>query len=846
MRRMAFLLSLVAVCATIITTAPALAAGAPVDAVRDYLAIHGGDLGIAPGDLDGLVVTDQYTSKHNGVTHIYFRQTVNGLPVINGVMNANIASDGRVISVGNRLVSNLNARANSPSPRLSADAAILRGAEHVGLPGAAQLRLLSAASGIDMESLFASRELSLDDIPVRLRYYGTPSGDVRLTWEVRLRLPNQRHWWNLYVDAESGAVLGQIDWTAQDSYRVFAYPKESPLDGDTTLEVDPADPEVSPFGWHDTDGIPGAEFTDTRGNNVEAQEDQDANNIPGLRPNGGADLNFDFPFDPELEPVGNLLNATTNLFYWNNIVHDLMYKYGFDEAAGNFQTNNFGRGGVGGDPVQADALDGSGTNNATFSTPGDGGDGRMTMFLWLAPPNLTVNSPPNIAGDYKAGGAEFGEQLDEMGLTGDLELVDDGTGLPTEGCNDLVGFTAGKVAVIDRGSCEFGQKVLNAEDAGAVAAIVVNNQGDGTLTMGAGQVGNQVTIPSVFIGQSDGDTIKSELDNGVNSTMANDGIDRDSDHDNGIIVHEYGHGISNRLTGGPLNSGCLGNSEQMGEGWSDWYALVLTAVESDTGPMARGIGNYANFDPVDGLGIRTHPYSTDFGVNDLTYADIAFQSIPHGVGEVWAAATWDMYWNLVDEYGFGDLWTEPNSGNAIALQLVNDGLKMQPCSPHFVDGRDAILEADMVNNGGANECLIWEAFAKRGLGVSADAGSSFSVTDGTEAFDLPPQCDGAVGLDVSLSGSCPGVMTVDITGVTPGATVAIGISPNMGNVSLPNGPCAGTQIDLGGPITTRRELVADGNGTVSFDAEPGAGACGQFLQAVDFSTCEVSDVVTVP
>jgi hypothetical protein len=67
-------------------------------------------------------------------------------------------------------------------------------------------------------------------------------------------------------------------------------------------------------------------------------------------------------------------------------------------------------------------------------------------------------------------------------------------------------------------------------------------------------------------------------------------------------------------------------------------------------------------------------------------------------------------------------------------------LKLQTCHPGFVDGRDAILQADQVLTGGANQCAIWQGFAKRGLGYSASQGRSKDVTDGSEAFDLPPAC----------------------------------------------------------------------------------------------------------
>jgi len=805
-------------------------------------------LGLSAADLAGAIVTGKHRSANNGVTHYYLRQVHGGLEIINSSLGVHLLPDGSVLRIHNQFVSGLAGKVQTVQPTLSPEEAVLRSAEEVGLPVQASLRLVGSEAGADRATFFASRRLSLDEIPVRLRYLATPTGAVRLVWQVALRVPDGQHWWNVWVDAEDGRVLQRGDRVAGDAYRVFALPKESPLDGPQTVEIDPAHPVSSPFGWHDTDGVPGAEFTDTRGNNVDAHDDLDANNVAGARVEGGPELVFDEPFDAGLAPLDNLDSAIVNLFYWNNTVHDLLYLYGFDEAAGNFQENNYGNGGAGGDAVQADAQDGLDVNNATFATPADGLDPRMTMFIWLSPPTLTIGAPVNIAGDYDAGPAAFGADLDLTGVSGDFELVDDGTALPSEGCNPLVGFTAGKVALIDRGSCEFGVKVLNAEQAGAVAAVVVNNQGDGVMSMGAGAVGDQVTIASVFIGQGDGDLIKAELDVGVSGVMTRDAsTDRDSDHDNGVMIHEYGHGVSNRLTDGPNSVFCLNtnvNPEQMGEGWSDWFALVMTAVETDTGPMSRGIGNYLVFEEGDGPGIRNFPYSTDLSVNPQTYADIAVTNIPHGVGEIWSAMLWEMYWDLVDEYGWGDVWTEPASGPGIALQLVMDGLKLQPCNPNFAEGRDAILDADVANNGGANQCLIWEAFAKRGMGFSADAGGP-SNTDGSEAFDLPPLCD-ATGIDLSISGSCPGSMTVEIANLTPGASVGVGLSGTPGTFDLPSGDCAGTTLNLGLPLVASRFVTADANGTVQLEATPSDGVCNSKVQAVDLSTCEVSEVVDVP
>ncbi len=67
------------------------------------------------------------------------------------------------------------------------------------------------------------------------------------------------------------------------------------------------------------------------------------------------------------------------------------------------------------------------------------------------------------------------------------------------------------------------------------------------------------------------------------------------------------------------------------------------------------------------------------------------------------------------------------------LQIVMDALKIQPCYPSFLDARDAIIEADKLDYGGMNECLLWSGFARRGLGYSA-------ARNGRESFDVPPGC----------------------------------------------------------------------------------------------------------
>jgi hypothetical protein len=102
---------------------------------------------------------------------------------------------------------------------------------------------------------------------------------------------------------------------------------------------------------------------------------------------------------------------------------------------------------------------------------------------------------------------------------------------------------------------------------------------------------------------------------------------------------------------------------------------------------------------------------------------------------------WVMTWALVQETSSinPNIYNAAgNGGNNIALQLVMEGLKLQPCSPGFVDGRNAILKADTILYGAAHSAVIWQAFASRGLGYSALQASTNNIKDGTAAYDLPP------------------------------------------------------------------------------------------------------------
>jgi hypothetical protein len=206
----------------------------------------------------------------------------------------------------------------------------------------------------------------------------------------------------ILVDVTSGEVLVRTSLTcdlSDASYRVHANAtNRKPLDSPQPLPAGHATPQTtqppvvarslitlsalnpnaSPDGWI-TDG-----GTKTYGNNVDSHLDL-ANTNPafGVGPHAtAANRVFDFPMDLTQAPSAYRDAAVTSLFYLCNWYHDQLYDLGFTESAGNFQKDNFGRGGNGNDAVLADAQDGGGTNNANFSTPPDGSPGRMQMYLF--------------------------------------------------------------------------------------------------------------------------------------------------------------------------------------------------------------------------------------------------------------------------------------------------------------------------------------------------------------------------------------------------------------------------------------------------------------------------------
>lgn len=745
-------------------------------------------------DVSDLIVSSDFVSQHNGVHHYYLIQRYQGIEVHNAIMGIHVTANGKVGFATSRFIPDLANKINTTQAALTPYDAVRRVASELSLAITEPLRVVERNG--NREITFQGGSISNSNIPVELFFQPIAGTDeVRLAWNLVIDQIDTPDNWSIRVDALTGKILEKINrtvyCTSRDiahrhndacsltpadsktsfspvqeallkektttagsaSYRVYPIPLENPLEGDRALLVDPHDPVASPYGWHDTDGQEGPEYTITRGNNAHVFLDlDDKDKTEGDETDGGEDLLFDFPLDLAQEPEEFQDAANTQLFYMLNVMHDFAYHYGFDEAAGNFQVNTYGRSGESDDFVEGHAQDGGNLkdddhiNNANFFTPPDGISGRMQVYLWNTTTSdlLTVMAPDAIQGGYESSTASFGPAIGNEPLEGRLVEAFDGSNQPSLACNTIVNVeeVTGKIALVDRGSCFFKEKTYNVEQAGAIALVICNFE---ESVVGMGDVTDvaDVTIPTVMLKNSDCRLIRQFLNAGVDIRLVlpdNSGPNYvDGGLDNGLVAHEYGHGISARLTGGGSQVDCLFNDESMSEGWSDFFSLVMVAKKEDVGEKPVGMGSYVWNRRADGVGFRRLPYSTDFEINNLAYDDVIGEGT-HSLGEVWTLTLWDLYWEMVDLYGFDEDLYFGTGGNNKAIQLMMDGLKLQACNPGFVDGRNAIIAADQLLFDGAHECLIWKVFARRGIGWDAVQGLSTDQDDNFESFRVMPQC----------------------------------------------------------------------------------------------------------
>lgn len=729
------------------------------------------------------LISSAYKDDVTGNSYVYIQQTHQNIKVYNGVRNFVFNKDNQLAYSTSNFILGIEEKAPNHIPSITAEKALIQALKHL------QIDYVVADWNIN-QNTFINPKLLKRNAQAELYWHtNDDSKTVQLVYNINMFVKQTNDWWNIQINAHDASYIDKDNWVVKcnfkschksqihshnlntnllnnkflappptvtsANYRVIPFPFESPSHGAVGIDANPwlkagVGSNAITYQWH-FDGVDN--YNITRGNNVFAYEDTADLDAPGQADTSSTAIpNLNFTATPNfaVSPYQrtNQKFNTTNLFYWNNIIHDIFYQHGFTELAGNFQNDNIGRGGAGNDFVLAEAQDGSGTNNANFGTPPDGSSGVMQMYVWDAVGGLTISSPNSIAGNYNSveSNLSLNNKLQNLGSrSGQVVLFkDDASGVSSTACGGSpVNELLGKIALITRGGCPFVQKIKEAQNAGAIGVIMINNVTGSPITMGG--TDNTITIPAVMISDVDGAVLVNALAGGqtINATL-NAGVEIDGDVDNGIVVHEYGHGISNRLTGGRTNASCLNNAEQGGEGWSDYMALMLTQNWATTTiaykAKPRGVGTYAIGEGVNGTGIREYPYSTDMGINPMTYANVGGVSTQvHYIGTVWCTVLWEMTWNMIEMDGINaNIYNATGTGgNVRALRLVTEGMRIQTCRPGFLDARDAILVADSILYNGRYKCAIWKAFAKRGFGFSATQGSSGSATDQSAAFDVP-------------------------------------------------------------------------------------------------------------
>lgn len=698
-------------------------------------------------------------------------------------------------------------------------------------------------------------------------WFRLPQGLVAATYvEMRVLQEGQEHAYAYVVASSDARLLLRHDQTAHAdfSYRVpaDATPPYTPWPGPQGRNGTPH-PTGTPNGYAAPMALPNlvtlqnAPFsrndpwlpsgaTQTQGNNVHAYADlaaPDGFNVGGDRiASVSAPGVFDYAYDPHQGPQANpgqIDASVVNLFYATNWLHDWFYDAGFDEVAGNAQADNFGRGGQDSDAIRAEALDYSGTNNANMQTPADGAPPRMQMYRFI---NRAVQaSAPGVAFAQIPGSAAFGPQ--EFDLTAEVVVA-----APANGCAALTNAAsvAGKIALVDRGACEFSAKALTAQQAGAVGVVIVNSDASAPGSMGAGASGGSVNIPAIHVEQA----VRAALAAGsVQMTMQGYSAELSSALDNTVIAHEWGHFISNRLIGDA--SGLTTNHARgLGEGWGDFHALLMMAAPQDINlpsnanwagtyamaghAMANGAGTDAA--NVAYYGMRRYPYSADMMKNPLTLRHITDgQALPgvaprnpsagglnaevHNMGEVWASMLWECYVSLLRAHPFQEAQDRMK-------QYLVAGYKLTPVNPTLTEARDALLAAALAMDP-ADHARFSAAFARRGAGSLAQVPDRYSTTNagvlenyGTAGvleitdLQLSLAAPGAVMCDADtvLDSGETGVVQITLRnrGFLTTAPGTVTLSADNPALSFPDGPVAVPGVAPGGSTSVTAHVQLAG------------------------------------
>lgn len=388
--------------------------------LREFVRGNQDLIGVNNEQIDGLEVVADYTNPNGNMAFATLQQRIGGVEVFRGEVSAGFTRDGEIIRIINNLAPGLDY--NTVSRDFGdAGAALRMAADHIKHKLVVTETVPNAAESTDLKVVFGSGDWATT---AEKMYFPTEPGIAVPAWRVLIWQPVNAYY--VMVDANTGVILWHKniadDQTQSATYNVYANP---------TAYINVADhvAPLSPYGGptsnpaDNTQGVLGTRTNITRignegpnsfnqlgwindntnvtdGNSNEAGVDRVAPNgvdapqsgdsaCPGMgcrvfsstwNPPPGNPAPGDDPLTAQAQR-----GAVIQMFYIMNLHHDTLYLAGFTEAARNFQNTNFTGMGVANDRVSSEGQDSSGTNNANFATPADGGRGRMQMFLWTGP-----------------------------------------------------------------------------------------------------------------------------------------------------------------------------------------------------------------------------------------------------------------------------------------------------------------------------------------------------------------------------------------------------------------------------------------------------------------------------
>ncbi|MFL5805446.1 MAG: M36 family metallopeptidase [Roseiflexaceae bacterium] len=595
-------------------------------------------LGLMETQSAEFVADPQYQQTSSGAVAVHLQQLYKGIPIFQAAQAVRFDPAGQLQDTVGRSVT---VPADRPvAPKLRVQDAVLIAARQVATPSPEEIGETDQfdepvrPKSVDLTGFTPTIITTFLDKPDRptvleagpfadqikasLIWFDL-DGNLRLGWEVIITLPGYTEQYRTIVDSETGEVLYCHQLVPHIAARGNVYRR----DGGSMRQMVDFPLPLGTYGLPIPGNLPNG-FPDTwvdadlaEGNCVYAHLDDDGPTIRGIQ-NGDAVV-----FDPA-EPQGNA-QRILNLFYLNCYMHNFFYLLGFREQDGNFQRDNFGRGGAASDSVDARAYAGAVDGTASMFTPSDGKRAIMQMGL-------------------------------------------------------------------------------------------------------------------------------------VTSTGRHTALD------SSVVFHEYTHGVTNRLIGGPMNIRPLDaiQSQSMGEGWSDYAACT---ANSSTVVGAWVVGKPG--------GIRIAPYDDSYPGHFGKIGADPYTKI-HNIGEIWCAALLQMNRNIGANEG---------------LQLVVDALRLTQANPSLLEARDAILRAlDHKHIAGqlsdaqyvAAHGGVWRAFAKFGMGVNAQCDDARTLTGIVADFSIPdgvepqpqPQPEPAPGAAVHVeSAPALAIPDADPNGITSTLTI---------------------------------------------------------------------------